>query len=83
MISDIVLCVVFVQPGSLRMYHLKPRDSGTYTCRAENSVGKATLVQRLSVDNIDLHIWPLGVSATFVTVVWNGTARNSFPEYQV
>lgn len=70
-------------PGSLRLFHLKPRDTGSYTCVAENSEGRTRTVQKLAVDNIDLHIWPLGVSSTFVTVVWNGTARNSFPEYQI
>ncbi|KAI1294870.1 Leucine-rich repeat neuronal protein 1 [Halotydeus destructor] len=70
-------------PGNLKMLHLKPRDTGQYTCVATNSVGQVAKFQVLSVDNIDLHIWPLGVSSTFVTVVWNGTARNSFPEYQI
>lgn len=35
------------------------------------------------MDSIDIHIFPLGVASTFVTVVWNGTARNSFPEYEI
>ncbi|RWS17328.1 leucine-rich repeat neuronal protein 3-like protein [Dinothrombium tinctorium] len=69
--------------GSLKIFHLKPRDSGVYTCVAENKMGKAVSSTKLSVENIDLHIWPVGVSSTFVTVVWNGTARNSFPDYQI
>ncbi|RWS31939.1 leucine-rich repeat neuronal protein 3-like protein [Leptotrombidium deliense] len=70
-------------PGSLKIFHLKPRDSGVYTCVAENKMGKAINSIQLFVDSIDLHIWPLGVSSTFVTVVWNGTARNAFPDYQI
>ncbi|KFM78261.1 Leucine-rich repeat neuronal protein 1, partial [Stegodyphus mimosarum] len=70
-------------PGSLGIYHLKPKDSGTYICIAENALGEAMGVTQLTVENIDINIFPLGVASTFVTVVWNGTARNAFPEYEI
>lgn len=70
-------------PGSLGIYHLKPKDSGTYICVAENSLGEAVSITQLTVENIDINLFPLGVASTFVTVVWNGTARNAFREYQI
>ncbi|XP_054707026.1 leucine-rich repeat neuronal protein 1-like [Uloborus diversus] len=70
-------------PGSLGIYHLKPKDSGTYTCQAENFLGEAISLTHLTVENIDINLFPLGVASTFVTVVWNGTARNAFPEYEI
>lgn len=70
-------------PGSLCIYHLKPKDSGTYVCIAENPLGEAVSITQLTVENIDINLFPLGVASTFVTVVWNGTARNAFPEYEI
>ncbi|KAG8239880.1 hypothetical protein J437_LFUL018648 [Ladona fulva] len=70
-------------PGTLIFYHLKATDSGRYTCVAENSMGVDDLSVTLKVTGIDIHLFPTGVSSTFVTLVWNGTARNAFPSYQI
>jgi hypothetical protein len=55
--------------GSLRMFHLKPRDSGIYQCVAENIFGSVMSTMKLSIDNIDLHLFPISVSSTYVTLV--------------
>ncbi|XP_065335394.1 leucine-rich repeat neuronal protein 1-like [Cloeon dipterum] len=70
-------------PGTLIFYHLKATDSGVYTCVAENKVATARTNVSLVVSGIDINLFPTGISANFVTLVWNGTARNSFPTYQI
>ncbi|XP_013794898.1 leucine-rich repeat neuronal protein 3-like [Limulus polyphemus] len=70
-------------PGTLTLYHLKPKNSGVYQCIAENNVGVALKSITLQIENIDIGLFPQRVSSTFVTVVWNGTARNNFPEYDI
>ena len=70
-------------PGSLRMFHLKPKDSGLYKCMAENRHGIAVSSMELLVNDIDLHLFAINIASTYVTLVWNGTARNLFPEYQI
>jgi len=55
--------------GSLRMFHLKPRDSGVYQCVADNPFGSVMSTMKLSIDNIDLHLFPISVSSTYVTLV--------------
>ncbi|XP_076334736.1 leucine-rich repeat neuronal protein 1-like [Tachypleus tridentatus] len=70
-------------PGTLALYHLKPQNSGIYQCVAENSVGFVSKNIALQVENVDIGLFPQRVSSTFVTVVWNGTARNNFPEYDI
>ncbi|CAG2114205.1 unnamed protein product [Medioppia subpectinata] len=65
------------------MFHLKPKDSGVYKCMAENRHGIALSSMELLVNDIDLHLFALNVASTSVTLVWNGTARNLFPEYQI
>ncbi|XP_076358838.1 leucine-rich repeat neuronal protein 1-like [Tachypleus tridentatus] len=37
----------------------------------------------LHIGSVDIGLFPQRVSSTFVTVVWNGTARNNFPEYDI
>ncbi|XP_054163769.1 leucine-rich repeat neuronal protein 1-like [Oppia nitens] len=81
--SNIIHYQLNKQTGSLRMYHLKPRDSGVYQCVAENNLGSVMAKMRLIIDHIDLHLYPLTVSSNYVTLVWNGTGRNSFNEYQI
>ncbi|KAM7308627.1 leucine-rich repeat neuronal protein 1-like [Ixodes scapularis] len=75
--------VQFKPPGSLTIYHLKPMDVGPYKCIAENALGSVVKVVDLVVENIDIHIFPQGILATSVNVVWNGTARNTFPKYEI
>ncbi|XP_054163831.1 leucine-rich repeat neuronal protein 1-like [Oppia nitens] len=70
-------------PGSLRIFHLRPKDSGVYKCIAENRHGIALSSMELLVNDIDLHLFAINVASTYVTLVWNGTARNLFPEYQI
>jgi Leucine-rich repeat (LRR) protein len=70
-------------PGTLIFYHLKATDSGVYACVAENKMGSTSANVSLVVGGIDINLFPTGVSANFVTLVWNGTARNSFPTYQI
>ncbi|CAL1293377.1 unnamed protein product [Larinioides sclopetarius] len=70
-------------PGSLELHPIRPLDRGAYTCVAENLLGQAVGVMQLKVENIDIHLFPQSVASTFVTVVWNGTARNAFPEYEI
>ncbi|KAH8020624.1 hypothetical protein MRX96_018248 [Rhipicephalus microplus] len=75
--------VQFKPPGSITIYHLRPVDVGAYTCVAENRLGRVIKVVDLVVENIDIHIFPQGILSTSVTVVWNGTARNTFPQYEI
>ncbi|KAF4524856.1 hypothetical protein B566_EDAN017045 [Ephemera danica] len=70
-------------PGTLIFYHLKATDSGQYACVAENSAGTHNVTVTLRVTGIDIHLFPTGISSTFITLVWNGTARNAFPSYQI
>ncbi|XP_076357600.1 leucine-rich repeat neuronal protein 1-like [Tachypleus tridentatus] len=71
------------QPETFVIFHLKPKDSGVYLCVAENVLGQAVGAIHLLVHSIDINIFPQRVSSTFVTVVWNGTARNTYPEYDL
>jgi Leucine-rich repeat (LRR) protein len=70
-------------PGTLIFYHLNATDSGQYACVAENSMGSANVTVNLRVTGIDIHLFPTGISSTFITLVWNGTARNAFPSYKI
>ncbi|CAG2163748.1 unnamed protein product [Oppiella nova] len=69
--------------GSLRLFHLKPRDSGVYRCVAQNTFGSVMAAMTLMIDNIDLHLYAMTVASNYVTLVWNGTGRNSFHEYHI
>ncbi|XP_064078343.1 leucine-rich repeat neuronal protein 1-like [Macrobrachium nipponense] len=73
----------FFSPGTLIYYHLQPTDGGKYTCYAYNSAGKSNFSIALNVTGIDIHLFPIRVSSTFVTLVWNGTERRAFPTYKI
>lgn len=73
----------FFPPGTLVYYHLKPNDAGKFKCVAENSAGNDTADIQLKVTGIDIHLFPIAVSSTFVTLVWNGTERRAFPQYKI
>ncbi|XP_076037600.1 leucine-rich repeat neuronal protein 1-like [Oratosquilla oratoria] len=73
----------FFPPGTLVYFHLKVTDAGTYQCVAEDKYGKATRAVTLNVTGIDINFFPVGVSSTFVTLVWNGTERRLFPKYKI
>lgn len=73
--------LLFRATGTLTFYHLKESDAGIYTCIAENQFGKATARVELMVRRFDIQLFSTSVTSTFVTLVWNGTARNTFPQY--
>lgn len=73
----------FFPPCTLIHYHLRAGDEGPYTCVAENSVDVSRGVVWLSVAGLDIHLFPIRVSATFITLVWNGTERRAFPSYRI
>ncbi|XP_071535600.1 LOW QUALITY PROTEIN: leucine-rich repeat neuronal protein 1-like [Panulirus ornatus] len=73
----------FFPPGTLVYYHLKPTDGGSYTCVAENSIATTRSSTTLNVTGIDIHLFPIRVSSTFVTLVWNGTERRAFSSYKI
>ena len=69
--------------GSLLLRHVTEADAGRYWCVAESSRGTANMSVSVRVQEVDIHLFPTGVSSKFVTLVWNGTARNNFPRYQL
>ncbi|XP_074594043.1 uncharacterized protein LOC141849561 [Brevipalpus obovatus] len=69
--------------GLLKILHFNSNDSGEYTCVAQNRHGIIRKTVKLIVDNPLIQIWPLGVSSTFVSIVWNATQRIGSPEYQI
>ncbi|XP_043204837.1 leucine-rich repeat neuronal protein 1-like [Amphibalanus amphitrite] len=69
--------------GSLLLRHVTEADAGRYWCVAESSRGTANRSVTVRVQEVDIHLFPTGVSSKFVTLVWNGTARNNFPRYQL
>lgn len=70
-------------PGVLRLFHLKPRDSGRYTCVAENEMGTSTATMALVVDSVEVQIFPETIEANSALLVWNGTSRNTYPSYLI
>ena len=74
---------VSLDGGSLLLQHVTEADAGRYWCVAESSRGSTNTSVRLRVQEVDIHLFPTGVSSKFVTLVWNGTARNNFPRYQL
>ncbi|XP_068234047.1 leucine-rich repeat neuronal protein 1-like [Palaemon carinicauda] len=73
----------FFPPGTLVYYHLEPADSGTYTCVAQNAIGSSRSSVTLSAAGLDIFLFPIHVTSTFVTLVWNGTERHAFPSYKI
>ncbi|CAM1323226.1 Uncharacterised protein r2_g3170 [Pycnogonum litorale] len=69
--------------GSLDIKYTRLIHDGQYTCSARNSNGIYNATVALEVIPIDLHIFINRISATFVTVVWNGTARGSYDVYKL
>uniref|UniRef100_T1K7F6 Ig-like domain-containing protein n=1 Tax=Tetranychus urticae TaxID=32264 RepID=T1K7F6_TETUR len=68
--------------NQLRLNHLRLSDSGRYKCIAENRQGSVEVTFNLIVEHFKVQIWPLGISSTFVSVVWNGTSplTSSLPQ---
>lgn len=68
---------------TLVLKSVKQTQSGTYTCVAVNTEGSDTMSADMAVQSINVHIFPTGVSATFVTIMWNGTDIITVPEYEI
>lgn len=73
----------FFPPCTLIHYHLRAADEGPYTCVAENALNVSRGTVWLRVAGLDIHLFPIRISATFITLVWNGTERRSFPSYKI
>uniref|UniRef100_A0A5S6QZ19 Ig-like domain-containing protein n=1 Tax=Trichuris muris TaxID=70415 RepID=A0A5S6QZ19_TRIMR len=58
---------------TLVLNHLTADDQGTYVCTAENAEGRSQRATTLNVTEMQVHLFPVHVSATSVTVTWNGT----------
>jgi hypothetical protein len=56
---------------TLTLQYLHNDDSGTYKCVARNEVGEDTRSVALHVRDINVHLLPLSVTSTFVTLSWN------------
>ncbi|XP_037092546.1 chondroadherin-like protein [Pollicipes pollicipes] len=69
--------------GTLVLRHVHEADAGRYWCLAENSRGSDNTSVLVRVQEMDIHLFATGVSSRFVTLVWNGTARNNFPQYEL
>ena len=62
------LCVT---DHSLTVRYLHSDDSGTYKCVARNDVGEDSRSVELHVRDINVHLLPLSITSTFVTLSWN------------
>lgn len=60
-----------VSDHTLTLRYLHVDDSGTYKCVARNDVGEDTRSVTLHVREINVHLLPLSVTSTFVTLSWN------------
>ncbi|KFD61023.1 hypothetical protein M514_12111 [Trichuris suis] len=58
---------------TLVLNHVTVDDQGTYICKAENTEGRSERATTLNVTEMQVHLFPVQVSATSVTVTWNGT----------
>ena len=73
----------FFPPCTLIHYHLRAVDEGPYTCVAENALNVSRGTVWLTVAGLDIHLFPIRSSSTFITLVWNGTERRAFPSYKI
>lgn len=73
----------FFPPCTLIHYHLRAADEGPYTCVAENALSVSRGTVWLRVAGLDIHLFPIRISSTFITLVWNGTERRAFPSYKI
>ncbi|KAJ9579363.1 hypothetical protein L9F63_024529 [Diploptera punctata] len=62
------LCVV---DHMLTVHYLHEEDAGTYKCVASNNFGVDTRAVELHVRDINVHLVPLSITSTFVTLSWN------------
>lgn len=60
-----------VSDHTLTVQYLHRGDSGTYKCVARNEVGEDTRSVALHVRDVNVHLLPLSITSTFVTLSWN------------
>ncbi|XP_071440251.1 leucine-rich repeat neuronal protein 3-like [Hetaerina americana] len=60
-----------VREHTLTIHYLHHEDGGAYTCVARNSVGVDARAVRLLVRDVNVQLFPLTVTSTFVTLAWN------------
>lgn len=71
-----------VDKRTLTIKYLHEEDSGVYECRATNVLGEFKRSLHLEVKNINVLLFPLTVTSTFVTLAWNGSGI-PFTAYQL
>lgn len=60
-----------VADHTLTVHYLHNDDSGPYKCVARNEIGEDSRSVELHVRNINVHLIPLSITSTFVTLSWN------------
>lgn len=75
--------VSVLEDGCLQFSYTVLQDQGEYACVATNDLGRSTTNITLKIVPIDLSIHVNRVSATFVSVIWNGTARSAYNTYKL
>ncbi|KAG8232875.1 hypothetical protein J437_LFUL011581 [Ladona fulva] len=60
-----------VKEHTLTIHYLHHEDGGAYTCVAKNSAGADARAVRLLVKDVNVQLFPLTVTSTFVTLAWN------------
>ncbi|GLH07926.1 Toll-like receptor Tollo [Gryllus bimaculatus] len=60
-----------VMDHTLTIHYLHHQDSGSYTCVAKNFAGVDTRIVTLEVRDVNVNLFPLTVTSTFVTLTWN------------
>jgi hypothetical protein len=74
-----------VADHTLTVHYLHSDDSGSYKCVARNEVGEDSRSVELRVRAINVHLFPLSITSTFVTLSWNmsSSVSNSYTlQYQ-
>lgn len=62
---------VCVRDFVLTLLYLHAEDAGTYTCTARSAAGRDERAVTLHVRDVHVHLLPLTVTSTFVTLAWN------------
>lgn len=60
-----------VADHTLTVHYLHNDDSGSYKCVAKNEIGEDSRSVELHVRDINVHLIPLSITSTFVTLSWN------------
>ncbi|PNF37812.1 hypothetical protein B7P43_G10130 [Cryptotermes secundus] len=69
-----------VADHTLTVHYLHNDDSGSYKCVARNEIGEDSRSVELHVRDINVHLIPLSITSTFVTLSWNmsSSVSNSY-----